>query len=163
VKERFLSGRELMLELAETLGKAVGFLEFSNAIGEVTEIEVGDPLKVNLALKSMDPFQQLRLRNFRSLLDLAGEPIEARLKIAGRLEANDTLLELCERFTDRSAMLSEHLTNRVDQSATLRWPPMLLDPSFDEPINSLIELARPINGRLVRRGVRVHRVGRRCR
>src|SRR5262249_46516901 len=152
---------ELVLELAETLGKAVGFLEFSNAIGEVTEIEVSDPLKVNLALKSIDPFQQLRLRNFRSLLDLAGEPIEALLKIAGRLEANDTLLELCERFTDRSTMLSEHLTNRVDQSATLRWPPMLLDPSFDEPINSLIELVPPINGRLVRRGVRVHRVGRR--
>jgi hypothetical protein len=53
------------IELAETFGKAVGFLECSNAIGEVTEIEVGDPLKVNVALKSIDPFQQLRLREFQ--------------------------------------------------------------------------------------------------
>jgi hypothetical protein len=52
---------------------------------------------------------------------------EALLKVAGRLESDNTLFELCERLTDRSTMFSEHLADRLEQTALLRVPP-LLDP-----------------------------------
>jgi hypothetical protein len=99
------------------------------------EIEVGDSLEVNLTLQDLDPFQQLRLRNFRSLLDLAGEPIETFVKVASRLKSDHTLFELCNRFTDRGTMLSEHVANCLAHGVTLRGPPKL-----DALVNSLIDL-----------------------
>jgi hypothetical protein len=53
-----------MLELTETLGEAIGFLEFSNAIGKLTEMQVGDLLEVNLTLQALDLSQKLALRKF---------------------------------------------------------------------------------------------------
>jgi hypothetical protein len=60
---------------------------------------------------------------------------EALLKVAGRLEPDN-------RLTDRSAMFSEHLADRLEQTALLRVPP-LLDPQLDALVNSLVVLLPP--------------------
>jgi hypothetical protein len=52
---------------------------------------------------------------------------EALFKVAGRLESDNTLFEVCERLTDRSAVFSEHLADRIEQRVMLRGIP-LLDP-----------------------------------
>jgi hypothetical protein len=55
----------------------------------------------------------------------------------GHLKANDALFEFCNRFAHRSAVLSEHLTDGVDQSSTLGFPP-LTNPYLDALVNALI-------------------------
>jgi hypothetical protein len=55
------------------------------------------------------------------------KPIETLFKAAGCLESQNTLFEVCDRFTHQSSMFSEHLTNHLSQNVTLRRIP-LLDP-----------------------------------
>jgi hypothetical protein len=91
-------------------------------------IQIGDPAElIDLTLQALDLSQQLALRNLGPALDLMSKLSEALLKVAGRLESDNALLELCERLADRSTMFSEHLADRLEQTASLRVPP-LLDP-----------------------------------
>ena len=52
---------------------------------------------------------------------------EALLKVAGRLESDNALFEVCDCLADTRAMFCEHLANRFSQSATF-WRIPLLDP-----------------------------------
>src|SRR5215472_7197059 len=119
-----------MSKLSEARFEAVGFLELTNALCEFakTRIQIGNPIGlIDLALQALDLSQQLALRNLGAALDLKSKLSEARFKVAGRLESDNALFEVCDCLADRSTMFCEHLGNRLSQSVTFRWIP-LLDP-----------------------------------
>jgi hypothetical protein len=92
-----------------------------------TRIQIGEPLEViDLTLHALDLSQQLALRNLGPALDLMSKLSEAFFKVAGRLESDNALFEVCNCLADRSAMFCEHLANRLSQNATFWRIPLLL-------------------------------------
>jgi hypothetical protein len=79
-------------------------------------------------LQGLDPGQQLALRELGPALDLMSKLSEALFKVAGRLESDNTLFEVCERFIDRSTIFSERLADRIEQRfvRTSEYPPRLV-------------------------------------
>src|SRR5215831_6089576 len=121
---------DLMSKLSEARFEAVGFLELTNALCELAKtcIQVGNPVElIDLTLQALDLSQQLALWNLGPALSLMSKLSEALLKVAGRLESDNALFEVCDCLADRSAMFCKHLANRLSQSATF-WRIPLLDP-----------------------------------
>src|SRR5690348_8797261 len=62
---------------------------------------------IDLALQPLDPGQQFVLRNIGLTLGFVSRLSEALFQVVGRFESDKTLYDVCNRFTNRSAMFFE--------------------------------------------------------